>query len=257
MAFRTSRSSFEFGFGYGMTPAVKKLLIANVAAFVVSFLAQAAGLGALVGHLMLTPFAVTRNLEIWQLATYLFLHAGFWHILFNMFGLWMFGCDLERTWGSRRFLHYYFLTGIGAGLTVVLLSPSSLIPTVGASGAIYGVLLAFGILFPTRVILVPIFFFFFFPIQAKYLVMIMGGIAFLSAISSPGSTVSHVGHLGGLVAGLLYLRGLPFYFDFRNRYYRWRRQRLQRQFQVYMRKNRDRPEQRPEQEEPRRGPWVN
>ena len=250
MAYRTYRTSFEFGFGSGITPVVKKLLIANVAAFVATILAQAVGLGSLVGHLMLTPFAVTRNFEIWQIATYLFLHGGFWHILFNMLGLWMFGCDLERTWGSRRFLHYYLFTGIVAGLTIVLLSPSSTIPTVGASGAIYGILLAFGILFPTRIILVPIFFFFFIPIQAKYLVMIMGGMAFLSAISAPGSTVSHVGHLGGLVAGLLYLRGRPYYFELRNRYYRWRRQRLQRKFQVYMRKQHDR-------EEPRRGPWVN
>jgi membrane associated rhomboid family serine protease len=253
MAYRVYRTNFEFGFGAGITPVVKKLVIANVAVFVATILAEAVGLGAPVRVLMLTPYAVTHSFAIWQLATYLFLHAGFWHILFNMFGLWMFGCDLERTWGSRRFLQYYFLTGIGAGLTIVLLSPSSPIPTVGASGAIYGVLLAFGVLFPTRIILVPVFFFFFFPIQARYLVMIMGGIAFLSAVSAPGSTVSHVGHLGGLVVGLIYLRGRPYYFEFRNRYYRWRRHRLQQQFEVYMQKNRDRDKR----EEPRRGPWVN
>jgi membrane associated rhomboid family serine protease len=252
MAYRVYRTNFEFGFDYGITPVVKKLVIANVAAFVASILADAAGLGAPIRWLMLSPYAVTHNFALWQLATYMFLHAGFWHILFNMFGLWMFGCELERTWGSRRFLHYYFLTGIGAGVIIVLLSPFSSIPTVGASGAIYGVLLAFGVLFPTRIILVPVLFFFFFPIQAKYLVMIMGGIAFLSAISAQGSAVSHVGHLGGLVVGLVYLRGRPYYFEFRNRYYRWRRQRLQRQFEVYMRKH-----DRPEQEEPRRGPWVN
>ena len=264
MAYRMYRTGFEFGFGQGLTPVVKKLIIANVALFVASILGQAVGLDALFRVMMLTPSSVMRG-AFWQLATYMFLHAGFWHILFNMFGLWMFGCDLERTWGSRRFLHYYMFTGLFAGLTIVLLSPSSPVPTLGASGAIYGVLLAFGILFPTRVIFVPIFFFFFFPIQARYLVMIMGGMAFLSAISAPGGTVSHVGHLGGLLAGLLYLRGRPYYFELRNQYYRWRRQRLQRQFQVYMRKHGDRPEhperpespERPEREEPRRGPWVN
>jgi membrane associated rhomboid family serine protease len=175
----------------------------------------------------------------------MFLHAGFWHILFNMFALWMFGCDLERTWGSRRFLYYYFLTGIGAGVTVVLLSPFSTVATVGASGAIYGILLAYGMLFPNRIILVPIFFFFFIPVPAKILVMILGGIAFLSAVSAQGGSINHVAHLGGLVVGFLYLRGRPYYFELRNRYYRRRRQRLQRQFQVYMNKQ-DRKRQDPD-----------
>jgi len=249
MAYRTFRTNFDFGFDYSLTPAVKKLLIANGAVFVASTLVGAVGYGFVLGPLMLTPYLVTHRLAVWQLVTYMFLHAGIWHILFNMLALWMFGCDLERTWGARRFLHYYFLTGIGAGLTVVLLSPSSRIATVGASGAIYGVLLAFGMLFPNRIILVPIFFFFFFPIPAKYFVMIMGGIAFFSAISTPGSLVNHVAHLGGLACGFLYLRGRPYYFELRNHYYRWRRQNLKRRFEVYMRKH--------DREEPRRGPWVN
>ena len=238
MAFRSYQSPVGFGFDFRVTPVVKKLLIANVAAFVLTILAGAAG-GSQIIHsvFMLTPYTVTHRFAVWQLATYMFLHAGFWHILFNMFALWMFGCDLERTWGSRRFLFYYFVTGIGAGLTVVLLSPFSPVATVGASGAIYGILLAYGMLFPNRIILVPIFFFFFFPVPAKILVMILGGIAFLSALSSPGGTISHVAHLGGLVVGFLYLRGRPYYFDFRSRYFRWRRQRLQRQFQVYMNKH--------------------
>ena len=246
MAYRVYRTNFEFGFGFGITPVVKKLLIANVAVFVFTALAQRAGYGQMIDALALRPYAVTHSFAVWQLVTYMFLHQGFLHILFNMFALWMFGCELERTWGSRRFLHYYFLTGIGAGLTVVLVGQ----PTVGASGAIFGILLAYGILFPTRIILVPIFFFFFFPIQAKYFVMIYGGIAFLGTISSSGGMVSYEAHLGGLVTGFLYLRGRPYYFEFRNRYYRWRRQRLQRQFEVYMRKQRD-------PDEPRRGPWVN
>jgi membrane associated rhomboid family serine protease len=235
MAFRSYQTPVSFGFDFSITPVVKKLLIANVAAFVLAILIGAAGGGGVIhSFFMLTPYAVTRNFAVWQLVSYMFLHAGFWHILFNMFALWMFGCDLERAWSGRRFLYYYFITGIGAGMTVVLLSPSSITATVGASGAIYGILLAFGMMFPNRIILVPIFFFFFFPVPAKILVMILGGIAFLSALSSPGDTISHVAHLGGLVVGFLYLRGRPSYFEFRNRYYRWRRQRLQRQFQVYM-----------------------
>ena len=244
MAFRSYRSPVSFGFGYGITPAVKQLLIANTAVFVLSVLGQAAGYGGVMRWLMLTPVAVLHG-AIWQLVTYMFLHGGFFHILFNMLALWMFGTDLERTWGTRRFLFYYFLTGIGAGLTVVMLNPSSIVPTLGASGAIYGILLAFGLLFPDR----PIFIWFVFPIPAKYFVMIFGGIEFLSALSMPGDTISHVAHLGGLVVGFLYLRGRPYYFEFRNRYYRWRRQRLQRQFRVYMSKQ-ERKGQDPDR-------WVN
>ena len=244
MYYRSYRTSFGFGYG-GVTPAVKKLLIANVAAFVFMILAQAGGFGPMIESLKLTPYLVTRRFAVWQLVTYMFLHAGFFHILFNMFALWMFGCELERTWGTRRYLRYYFLTGIGAGMTVVLMSPSSMVATLGASGAIYGVLLAYGLLFPDR----PIFLYFLFPVPAKYFVMILGGIAFLSTLSASGGFVSHVAHLGGMVFGFLYLRGTPLYFDLRNHYYRWQRFRRQRQFQIYMRK-RDREQQR-------RGPWVN
>lgn len=244
MAFRSYRTTMDFGFGYGLTPVVKKLLIANVAAFVITVLAQAAGFGLPIRWLMLTPYAVSHRLAIWQVVTYMFLHAGIFHILFNMLALWMFGCEIERTWGSRRFLQYYLLTGIGSALTVILVSPSSVVSTVGASGAIYGILLAYGLLFPDR----PIFLWMIPPIPAKYFVMIIGGIAFLSALSTPGGVVNHVAHLGGLGFGFLYLRGRPVYYELRNRYYRGRRLRRQRQFKVYM-KERDRKEQR-------RGPWV-
>ena len=246
MYYRSYRTTLSFG--YGLTPGVKKLLIANVAAFFGSAIAQAIGLGSLIQWLMLTPYAVTHYLALWQLVTYMFLHAGFWHILFNMFALWMFGSELEKTWGTRRFLRYYFVTGIGAGLTFLLLSPFSSVPTVGASGAIYGVLLAYGLLFPNRVIFIPILFFIWIPIPAKFLVMILGGVAFFSTLSAPGDFVNHAAHLGGMVVGFLYLRGRPLYFDLRNRYYRWRRLQLQRQFEVYMRKR--------DQKERRRGPWI-
>src|SRR5262249_37094425 len=157
------RSTIDFGFGYGITPAVKQLLIANTVCFVVFLFAPRAGFGGAVGWLALTPYAVVHG-AVWQLVTYLFLHDGFFHILFNMLALWMFGCELERTWGYRRFLFYYFLTGIGAGLTVVSINHNSLGATVGASGAIYGILMAYGMLFPDRMILL----WFVVPIAAKY-----------------------------------------------------------------------------------------
>ena len=243
MAYRTYRS-LNFGFGSGLTPVVKNLLIANVTAFILSTLLGATSLSGLVYFLMLTPYAVTHHLYVWQLVTFLFLHGGFFHILFNMFALWMFGCELERIWGSRRFLTYYFLTGVGSALTIILVGPSSLVPTLGASGAIYGILLAYGMLFPDRLILL----YFLIPIRAKYFVMIIGGIEFLSALSMPGSLVSHTAHLGGMVFGFLYLRGRPLYFILRNEYYRWRRRRLQREFGVYMQKQ--------DRDEHRRGPRI-
>src|ERR1043166_416749 len=187
MAYQPYRPTIDFGFGYGIPPVVKQLVIANTAAFVVSLLAPRLGFGAAIGWLALTPYAVTHRFAIWQLVTYLFLHSGFFHIFFNMWALWMFGGELERAWGSRRFAFYYFLTGIGAGLTVVLLSPFSINPTLGASGAIYGLLLAYGLLFPDRMIL----FFFLFPIPAKYCVMIMGAIELLSELSMPGDGISN------------------------------------------------------------------
>ena len=241
MAYRSYRT-YNIGFGSGLTPVVKNLLILNVSAFVLSILLGATSYGGLVRLLMLTPYAVTHHLYVWQIVTFLFLHGGFFHILFNMFALWMFGCELERTWGSRRFLTYYFLTGIGSALTIILVGPSSLVATLGASGAIYGILLAYGILFPDRLILL----YFLIPIRAKYFVMIIGAIEFLSALSMPGSLVSHTAHLGGMVFGFVYLRGRPYYFHYRNQYYRWRRLRLQRAFSVYMQKR--------ERDEGRRGP---
>ena len=246
MASRYYRSTMDFGFGYGISPAVKKLVIANVAVFALTLLLQGLGYGCLVGWVMLTPWDVTHRLALWQLVTYLFIHSGIFHILFNMLALWMFGCELERTWGSRRFLFYYFLTGIGAGATVVLVNPSSLTATLGASGAIFGVLLAYGLLFPDR----PIFLWFVFPVPAKYFVMIMGGIEFLTQLALPGDTVSHMAHLGGLLIGYVYLRGRPRYFELRNHYYRWKRDRRKRQFQVYMTKHDREEDRRPDR-------WVN
>ena len=200
-------SGLSYTFGPGpMTPGVKALVYLNVAAFLVTLIVRRL---LLVFGLM--PMAVVERGFIWQPVTYLFMHGGLGHILVNMLGLWMFGTELERMWRTRAFLKYYFVTGVGAGLLTMAVS---LLPfavtaplyhslTVGASGAIYGLLLAYGLAFPDR----PIFIYAIFPIPAKYLVMIFGAIAFLSSMSDVGGSTSHLAHLGGLVIGYLYLRG--------------------------------------------------
>ncbi len=145
---------------------------------------------------------------LWQLVTYMFLHGSLWHILFNMWALWLFGHALEMVWGMKRFLCYYFFTGIGAGLTVTAISLLTDQPgfsvTIGASGAIYGLLLAFGMLFPNQALYL---FFIPVPIRAKYAVLILGAFAFVASMTNILPGISNIGHLGGLFFGLLYLRG--------------------------------------------------
>ncbi|MFB3779610.1 MAG: rhomboid family intramembrane serine protease [Bryobacteraceae bacterium] len=221
-------------------PGVKWLLISNSALFVVYFFAVHSGAASLFQYLSLWPRAVLHLPAVWQLFTYMFLHDpfGFFHILFNMLTLWMFGVDLERDWGTRRFLQYYFLCGVGAGVCVVVanvLFGSLDTRTIGASGAIYGLLLAFGVLYPDRMVL----FSFLFPIKAKYFVMILGAIAFMSSFAASGSGVSHVAHLGGMVFGYAYLRWRFLRTGFSGllgrKLIEWRQARARRRFQVYMR----------------------
>jgi membrane associated rhomboid family serine protease len=224
-------AAVHYSFGPGpITPAVKWLIIANVAMFLATLIYS-----PIIDFLGLTPRIVVERFWIWQLATYLFLHGGPVHILFNMLGIWMFGVELERLWGTRQFLKYYAITGIGAGLTVLAVglvlgasSETYRFPTIGASGALYGLLVAFAYYYPDR----PLLMFFLFPIPAKYFVMIVGAMAFLSA---PQSRVSEAAHLGGLVIGYLYLRagrgGLS--AELKYRYLKWKMNRLRRKFDVY------------------------
>ncbi|HTQ54288.1 MAG TPA: rhomboid family intramembrane serine protease [Bryobacteraceae bacterium] len=226
---------------------VKWLLIINTAVYVLSYLARQTSFGDIFNLFALVPRAVVFHLAVWQLFTYLFLHGGLMHLLFNMLTLWMFGVQLERDWGTRRFLKYYFLCGVGAGIcdvTVNALLGNWNTSTIGASGAIYGVLLAFGMLYPETSIL----FLFLFPIQAKYFVMIYGAIALLGAMNV-NSGVSNVAHLGGMLFGLLYLKTrLPRLdsYELRRWYQNYKMQRAKKKFQVYMRKHGS-----------GRGPWVN
>jgi membrane associated rhomboid family serine protease len=215
-----------------LTRMVKYLVLSTSAVFLLTYLPeQLFGWTDFLQWFALWPKGVTQGFEVWRLFTYLFLHATFLHILFNMLGLWMFGSELERTWGPRRFLFYYFLTGVGAGICDVLVHPSSDSITLGCSGAIYGLLLAYGVLFPDR----SIFLWFFIPIKAKWFVVIWGAFEFLSAIGQPGSNVSHVAHLGGMLFGYVYLRHQKLAFGFQARYQDWRRARLRRKFDVYVR----------------------
>ncbi len=223
----------SISFGPPLTRMVKYLIIITSATFLLTYLpAQILGWAAPFGWFGLRPYDVTHNFYVWQLFTYLFLHAGFFHIIFNLFALWMFGADLERLWGGRQFLFYYFLTGVGAGLFDVLLQPSSVSTTIGCSGAVYGLLLAFGMLFPDR----PILLYFIIPIKAKWFVLIMGLIEFVSSFETPGSGVSHLAHLGGMIFGYLYLRGSGLPLDLQTRYRQWRSARLRKKFDVYIRK---------------------
>jgi len=229
MSYRYRSSYGGFGIGGGWTPAVKTLIIACVVGFFLQIFDQFAGAPAFAQKFGLVPYAVTHNLYVWQLVTYIFLHGGFFHILFNMFGLYMFGSELESTWGTRQFTKFFFLCGIGAAITTVVVSPNSLTPIIGASGAIFGLLLAYGVLFPNR----PIYLYMIIPIPAKWFVIIYGAINLFSAVGASNTGVAYVTHLGGMLFGLVYLKGGRLIPDLRYRYDRWQRNRLRRKFDVY------------------------
>ena len=232
---RYPRHDVTYSFGPGpFSPAIKILVITNVIAFLVTLVVP-----SLVVELGVVPAAVFERLAVWQLVTYMFLHGGIGHLLINMLTLWMFGTELERQWGTRFFAKYYFITGIGAAMTTLLWSISPLpfaeqiyySAMIGASGAVYGVLLAYALYFPNR----PIYMYFVFPIPAKYFVMIIGAITFLSSVGSGGSGVAHTAHLGGLVVGYLYLKGLkgrPL-DELKYRWLRWKMNRARSKFGVY------------------------
>ena len=224
--------SYSLGPG-PLSPAIRQLVVANVVAFLVTIVAPTLTL-----WFGLRPADVLERFEFWQPVTYMFLHGGLFHLLFNMLALWMFGVELERMWGSRYFLRYYFVTGVGAAVTTIVLSflpmafgtqlYTSL--TVGASGAVYGVLLAYGLYFPDR----PIYYMMIFPIPAKYFVMIIGAISFFSSLDG-ASGVAHAAHLGGLIAGYLYLKGpraRPM-AELAYLIHKWRINRTRRKFDVY------------------------
>lgn len=206
-----------------MPRTVKWLLAANIGMFIVqqvgnAFLQPVIASGRLLlpvriprleAFLALVPAWVLSKGWWWQLFTYMFLHGNVLHLFVNMLFLWVFGAELERVWGWPRLLSYYLTCGIGAGLFHLVFRLHSVVPVVGASGAVYGLLMAYGLLFPERVI--TLFLFFVLPIQirAKYLVVLFGGMSLLGGIGSLfGSEggIAHLAHLGGMVVGYVYLR---------------------------------------------------
>ena len=186
------------------TNAIKILVSVNFGIFVLQTISNAETLFfPLFG---LVPKMVWSELMIWQPITYLFFHGGIWHVLINMFVLWMFGSELERIWGKPRFLKFYFMTGIGSGLITMLFSLQSMTPIVGASGAVYGVLLAYGLTYPNR----QIYLYGIIPIKSIWFVIGIGLIAFMSSFNNL-SQISHITHLSGMLIGYLMLKR-PFHW---------------------------------------------
>jgi membrane associated rhomboid family serine protease len=236
------------------TKAVKWIMLANAGVFLLTTLLSALnpGVAAVLSYsFSLVPSLVLHG-WLWQLVTYSFLHAGFWHILLNMLWLWWFGTQLEMEWGTRKFVEFYLFCVVGAALVTIAvsytgwggISPNT--STEGASGGVLGILAAFGVLFGNQeIMLFPIPF----SIKAKYFVM---GVAFFTLIDAinaagpgHGSNIAYAAHLGGLLFGFLYVKLIPKkgigfnaserFFGIRNDYYRWKRRRAARKFEVYMR----------------------
>ncbi len=209
----------------------KNLLIINILAYLATVLMEPKGIdlnfwGGL--HFFASPY-----FHLYQFVTYLFLHGSFMHLFFNMFALWMFGCVIERAWGPKKFLIYYLVCGIGAGLCqeVVQFLMGSYSLTIGASGSIYAILLAFGMTFPEeRIFIFPLPI----PIKAKWFVAIYAAIELYSAMSASSDGVAHMAHLGGMLFGFLLIRywqkhpgrdfdlgsGRQFFQDMNNRFNR-------------------------------------
>ena len=252
---------YQFNIGDYFPRAIKTICIACVSVFVVQELSgliyHAPGWNFWPVWFGLTPQDLLRG-YIWQPFTYLFLHGGIGHIFFNLLYLAMFGADLERSWGARKFYRYFFVCGVGAGLIDVLVrellvaghfsAPRILQdPTIGASGAIYGVLLAVAMVMPHRRV-------WFFPIPVTMpmwlLVTILGALEFFLTIGQSGDGISHVCHLGGMLVGYIYLRRGSFGYNLRNSYSDWQRRRLKKKFEVYVRDQQDKPPSRPDN-------WLN
>jgi membrane associated rhomboid family serine protease len=203
-----------------LPPAVKNLLILNFIIWLLDLSLQTRGID--IAKWLGLHYITAENFYPWQYVTYMFLHQGFSHIFFNMFALWMFDYAIENTWGSKRFLLYYFVTGIGAGIvqTVVVgidvfASLGTFLPdmnsihlfdarainsivTIGASGAVFGILLAFGMLFPNMYIYI----YFLLPVKAKWFVIVYGAIELLAGIGGSGDNVAHFAHFGGMLFGI-------------------------------------------------------
>lgn len=200
------RPSLFGGFKF-FPPVIKTLLISNVAVYFITGFIGVFRIGgmplSLYAETILPLYPIGHGFYLWQLFTYMFMHGGLMHLLFNMLALWMFGMELENQWGSRKFLIYYLICGLGAGLSNLFIAPlfSAGGPTVGASGAVYGVLIAFGMLYPDR----PIFIYFLLPIRAKYFVLLYIGLEIYAGVTGTVDGIAHFAHLGGAAVGFIYI----------------------------------------------------
>lgn len=210
-------------------PVVRALIAVNLGVFVVT---QLFGADGLIDALALVPPKVVGGFQLWRLVTYQFLHAGTWHVALNMLMLWMFGSELEQRWGGAFFFKYYLVCGVGGGLLYTLVRAGVPDPTVGASGAIFGILMAYGMWFPNRVVLLG----FLFPVRVRHVIVFLIVIELLQGVESTGDGIAHAAHLGGMAFGYAYLRwwgagglgNLPTLQGLKRSYYRWRLRRLQR-----------------------------
>ena len=202
----------------GLSRAVRLIILANMVLYIVSYFAPAAYL-KLFG---LVPAYVFGRAYLWQLVTYMFLHGGFFHLFFNMLFLWMLGSELERYWGSREFVKYYLVTGVGAGVINAVVQPHSSVPIIGASGAVFGLIIAFGLAFPDRELLL----YFVIRIKAKHFAVLIGLLELISLFALPSAGVARFAHLGGLVVGYFYLKWERISYPFR-RWYARRKLRVQ------------------------------
>ncbi len=203
--------SMNIRFGGPMTPAVKQLMIINGSVFILQQIVGLFSPNMLEAIFGISHLEFVEKFKLWQPLTYMFLHGGWLHIIFNLLGLWMFGGELEQIWGKGRFFRYYILSGVGAGFFIAMMNYyvalrfGTSAVTIGASGAIYAILLAYGLTWPNREVLL----YFLFPIKIKYLLIAFGLMEFFGTISSAagtGGNISHIGHVGGLIAGFILYR---------------------------------------------------
>jgi len=181
------------------TDAIKTLITINFIIFLLQTISKSDQLFFTIFGLV--PKMVWSEFMLWQPFTYIFFHGDIWHVLINMFVLWMFGIELERMWGKKKFLTFYFITGIGSGLITMLFGLHSLTPIVGASGAIYGVLMAYGLTYPNRIV----YLYGIIPIKSIWFVIGIGTIAFFSSFNNV-TQISHLTHLSGMALGYILLK---------------------------------------------------
>ncbi|MBI3550164.1 MAG: rhomboid family intramembrane serine protease [Elusimicrobia bacterium] len=181
-----------------MPPAIRFLILSNLVAFAVCWLNG----GQMFDLFGLVPAHVVKDRWVWQPITYLFIHGSGWHLFWNLLSIWMFALPVEGQWGAKEFLKYYFICGIGAGLVSVAIQPHSPVPIIGASGAIFGLLVAFAMMFPDAVL----YLYFFFPIKARDMAILYGVIEFFAGTASTTPGVARFTHLAGMLIGFVYLR---------------------------------------------------